>query len=436
MNPFEQKPKKSLMEMVPNWKQLAVKPYDKLEADPYTKARIILMNGIEVEAVMFGHNFNRHCENNDLRRDLALCRRMEQEQQKRINWMSPSNKSTLELTIGYEQLAVDLTAWLAMHEPDEYAKSCMDFALLEDFDHLYRYADQLKFDEDIPAHKLVRDTIEITPGRPTIAHHRHPFDSVRMPRNSKTGDIRTTLGALILTAGEQQTMNFYMNLGNTVPEGPGRDLYQEIGMVEEQHVTHYGSLIDPSMSWLEMLLWHEYQECYLYYSFYETEVDARVKKMWEMHFEQECMHLSMACDLLKKYEGTEWQQIIPAGEFPELLDFHPTKDYVRQVLAEQVTLTAQDEEFVDIDDVPSDFRFFEWNDKVNGRVQDVPSHEAVRQLIERDGEDYRSEDAESPIPELRSRKKDDTKLARVQGYGKKAHEVEKQAKEEREAVLA
>ena len=63
--------------------------------------------------------------------------------------------------------------------------------------------------------------------------------------------------------------------------------------------------------------------------------------------------------------------------------------------------------------MPSDFRFFTWNDTVNGRVQDVPSHEAVRQLIERDGEDYRSEDAESPIPELRSRKKDDTKLARV-----------------------
>ena len=361
---------------------------------------------------------------------------MEQEQQKRINWMSPSDESTLELTIGYEHLAVDLTAWLAMHEPDEYAKACMDFALLEDFDHLYRYADQLKFDEDIPAHKLVRDYVEITPGRPTIAHHRHPADSVRMPRNSKTGDMRTTLGALILTAGEQQTMNFYMNLGNTVPEGPGRDLYQEIGMVEEQHVTHYGSLIDPSMTWLEMMLWHEYQECYLYYSFYETEVDNYVKKMWEMHFEQECMHLAMVSDLLQKYDGTEYQQIIPDGEFPELLDFHPTKDYVRQVLAEQVTLTAQDEEFADIDDVPSDFRYFEWNDAVKGRTQDVPSHKAIRQLIEKDGEDYRSEDAKSPIPELRNRKQDDTKLARVQGYGKKAHEVEQQAKEEREAVLA
>ena len=35
------------------------------------------MNGIEVEAVMFGHNFNRNCEDNDLRRDLALMRRIE-----------------------------------------------------------------------------------------------------------------------------------------------------------------------------------------------------------------------------------------------------------------------------------------------------------------------------------------------------------------------
>ena len=89
-----------------------------------------------------------------------------------MNWLSPSDETPLETTIGYEQLAVDLTAWLAMHEPDAYAKACMDFALLEDFDHLYRYANLLKMDEDLPAHQLVQDTIEITPGRPTIAHHR------------------------------------------------------------------------------------------------------------------------------------------------------------------------------------------------------------------------------------------------------------------------
>ena len=106
------------------------------------------------------------------------------------------------------------------------------------------------------------------------------------------------------------------------------------------------------------------------------------------------------------------------------------------MLAEQVTLTAQDENFVNVDDVPSDFRFFGWNDRVNGRIQDVPSHRVIRETEKQHGEDYRIEDAESPLPELRNRKKDNTVLGRVQGEGKKAHEVEKQAKEEREAVLA
>ena len=124
-----------------------------------------------------------------------------------------------------------------------------------------------------------------------------------------------------------------------------------------------------------------------------------------------------AAELLQKYEGMEWQQLIPEGEFPELLDFHPTKDYVREVLAEQVTLTAQDEEFVEVDDLPNDFRFFSWNAHVNGRVQDVPSHRVIRDTQKKDGEDYRLEDAESPIPELRSRTEDNTKLGRIQGAG-------------------
>lgn len=415
MNPFEQKPEKKMDEMVMDWNTMAPKPYNKLEADPYTKTRIILMNGIEVEAVMFGHNFHRNCSDNDLRRELAYVRRMEQQQQKHVNWMSPSDESQLELTIGYEHLAVDLTAWLAMHEPDEYAKACMDFALLEDFDHLYRYADLLKMDEDIPAHKLVKGYVEITPGRPTIAHHRHPSEAVKEARDFKTADIRTKLGALILTAGEQQTMNFYMNLGNTYPEGVGRDLYQEIAMVEEQHVTHYGALLDPTCTWLENMLLREYMECYLYYSFYETEVDPYVKKMWEMHLAQEIAHLHKAAELLEKYDGKGWQETLGTdGEFPELLDFHETKDYVRDVLANQVTLTADKEDFVEIDDLPSDHEFFAWNARVNGRTQDVPSHKVIREIQGKDGKDYRSEDEESPVEALRDRESDNTDLGRKQ----------------------
>ena len=415
MNPFDLKPSHTIEETMRSWKDISPRPYRKLETDPYTKARIILMNGIEVEGVMFGHNFNRNCADNDLRRELALIRSMEQAQQKHVNWLSPSDETTLETTIGYEQLAVDLTAWLAMHEPDAYAKACMDFALLEDFDHLYRYANLLKLDQDLPAHILVQDTIEITPGRPTIAHHRHPADAVRTPGSpARKADIRTTLGALILTVGEQQTMNFYMNLGNTQPEGVARDLYLEIGMVEEDHVTHYGALLDPNATWLENLLVRAYMETYLYYSFFETEVDPYVRSIWEQHFDQEVAHLHKAAELLEKHEKKQWNEVLPGGEFPELLNLHPTKNYVRDVLEHQVKLTTHDEEFELIDSLPTDYRFFNWNERVNGSVEDVPSHQVIRCIQQSEGEDYRLEDAPSPRRELRDRTRDNSTLGRVQ----------------------
>ena len=113
------------------------------------------MNGTEFEAIWNTARFTRHCTNNDVRRGMALIRRGEQQQQKRIASLKPIDESVLEHTIGYEQLAVDLTAILAQREKNEYVKKQMDFALLEDFDHLYRYADLLDFERGIHAEKLV-----------------------------------------------------------------------------------------------------------------------------------------------------------------------------------------------------------------------------------------------------------------------------------------
>lgn len=224
MNPFEQNPTK-IEDGIMDWATVYPTPYNKQIVDPYTKLRIILMNGIEVESIMFKHQFHRNCQNNDLRRELALSRRIEQQQQKHINWLKPIDETQLETTIGYEHVAVDLTAWLAQNEPNSYVKQALDFALLEDFDHLYRYANLMDLDSQIPAQKLVKSYVDITPGRPTIAEHRFPFDSVKNPVDFKTADIRTKLNTLIITSGEQQTMNFYMNLGNTYYNDLGRQLY-------------------------------------------------------------------------------------------------------------------------------------------------------------------------------------------------------------------
>ena len=83
MNPFNEKPL-SILSSFQNWKQLYPKPYNKYEVDPYTKTRIILMNGTEFEANWYSHQFSRHCTDQDLRREIATIRRVEQQQQKKI----------------------------------------------------------------------------------------------------------------------------------------------------------------------------------------------------------------------------------------------------------------------------------------------------------------------------------------------------------------
>jgi len=409
-NPFEEKPR-PIGEGIMDWNTAYPKPYSKHEVDPYTKIRIILMNGIEVEASIFSHQFHRHCTDNNMRRELAMLRRIEQQQQKHVNWLKPIDESQIENTIGYEHVAVDLTAWLAENEPDPYVKESLDFALLEDFDHLYRFANLLHLDSNIPSQSLVKDYVEIMPGRPTIAEHRHPEDTVRNHIDFKTADPRTKLNTLIITAAEQQTMNFYMNLGNTYHNDLGRQLYQEIAMIEEEHVTHYGSLLDPNSTWLENLLLHEYMECYLYYSFYQDELDPDIKPIWEMHLNQEIAHLHKAAELLSKYENKSWEEFLP-GAFPPLLQFHDTRDYLRKILSEQVELTSDKEKLKNVHDLPDNHTFFWYQNQVNHDVGSVPSHVVIDQHQKMNGEDYRAEVKPNPVKELTDRSIDNTTLAR------------------------
>lgn len=377
-----------LEKQVRNWNELAGRPYRKDEVDPYTRCRIILMNGIEVEEAIFLHEFNRNERRPELKEQLAMQRRIEQQQQKAVNGLIPGDESILENTIGYEQVAVDLTAFLARTATDPYVKQVFDFGLLEDFDHLYRYSNLMETLEGKQAQKIVRDYTEIIPGRPTIVEHRHPFDSLRKPTDRKKADPKDILYILTLTAGEQQTMNFYMNMANRLTDDVGRGLYIEIGMIEEQHVSQYESLLNARMGWFEMLVCHEYNECYLYHSFMEKEVDPRIRKMWELHLDMELGHLRAAVDLMKKYEKKDAQEILPRG-LPAPVVFEPNIEYVRDVLESQVNLTAVGTDFKPVDKVDRSYRYFEYQDMVNGSW--VPSEEVIEQHAEKFRKDYRLE---------------------------------------------
>jgi len=411
MNPFEQRPLKTCEQFEP-WPRIYPCAYDKNETDPYTKTRIILMNGTEFEAVKFGHQFARHCPNQELRRRVSLSRRMEQQQQKILAVLKPIDETILEHTISYEQLAVDLTARMAQRESDPYVKATLDFALLEDFDHLYRYANLLDMEYGTHAERLVGRYTEIMPGRPTISEHRHPHDNVRRYMNSKNADLLTRLHANIITAAEQQTMNYYMNIAGFYTSDRGRQLYQEIAMIEEQHVTQYESLIDPRASWLEMLVEHEYTECYLYYSMMCDETNQHVRSIFEWFFNQELGHLHDAVKLLEQYEGKSWQEVIPCGEFPELLTLGENIDYVRCVQANTVHNTSVLEDYVPVDELSCDAPFFCVQRTINGDGVCTPSHTVICDYIAAKDRDYRFQVADHPTPELADRTQDNTTVGR------------------------
>jgi len=383
-----------------SWSELNVVPYDKYGVDPYTRARVILMNGVEVESIMFSHQFARHTDNVDILRALALSRRIDQQQQKVVNGLNPGDQNPLETTIGYEQVAVDLTAWLARHEPDPMLKQALDFALLEDFDHLYRYADLYDLLEGKDASDLTRSLTEITPGRPTFAHHRHPYDELRGHYSTHTVDPLSRLHVMTIVAGEQQTMNFYMNHGTDWIQPIARNLYAEIAQVEEQHVSHYESLLDPLDSWMKQWVFHEYNEVYLYWSMLQQEQDQRIKAVWELHCNMEIGQLQMACEFLRRYEGVDPMEILPPALPDTPVTFESNKDYVREILTTQYDLRTDGLDYVRLADLPDDHRYFSFQETMNR--DGVPSEQIVNEDRGERGADYRDEtEGQNPIDELR-----------------------------------
>jgi len=392
-NPLDQKGV-PVEEQFRSWRELNVTPVDIEGGDPYTRCRIVVMNGIEVESIMFSHQFARHTDNIELKRALALGRRAEQMQQKADNWLLPGSDGPLETTIVYEQVAVDLTAWLARMEPDPYLKQNYDFGLLEDFDHLYRYANLLDLTKGKRAESITGTVTEIMPGRPNPDEFRHPHDDVRRHYEKHTVDPRSRIHVMTLVAAEQQTMNYYMNAGNIPVDPLARGLYLEIAMIEEQHVTQYESLLDPLESWLEQWLWHEYLEVWLYHSFMEQETDARVKAIWELHLNMEIEHLKVAANMLARYEGKDAALLLPAT-LPPAMTFEPNKQYVREILASQVDYRADG---FDIEDAGGKVTSLtkQYQSAVNGDGNF--SQDVIDRHVAQFGGDYRLQpDGEHPV---------------------------------------
>lgn len=326
------------------WRELTPKPLSKLDDDAYTRVRVILMNGIEQQVNRFSHMCGQF--NHSLRYALADIRRVEHHQQTMVNWLLGSDHSPLETTIGYEQVAIEVTAAIAQQEPNEYLAQTYRFGLLEDFDHMYRYSALMDRVEGKDANNILQCYTDILPGRPTSVEHRAPEDEIREHYDRTAADPISKLNALTIFSGEYQTRDYYMNIGPTFSDPVARALYAEIASIEEQHVTQYGSIIDPNETWLEKWLLYEANEVYNYYSCMETESNPRIKAIWERFLDYELGHLHKVMDLFKKFERRDPAEILPE-RLPDPIAYQSQREFVRKTLSEEIDLRARGTEYVD-----------------------------------------------------------------------------------------
>jgi hypothetical protein len=204
---------------------------------------------------------------------------------------------------------------------------------------------------------------------------------------------------MTIVAAEQQTMNYYMNHGAEWVEPVARGLYSEIALIEEQHVSHYESLLDPLDSWLKQLVFHEYNEVYLYWSMLQNEDDRRIKALWELHLDMELGQLQVAGDLLRRFEGIEPAELLPPALPDTPVTFEPNKEYVRAILAEQIDLRTDGFDYVNAAELAPDHRSLVYREKVN--AGGVPSEQVIDMNREASGREYRDEtDGPHPVAEL------------------------------------
>jgi hypothetical protein len=345
-----------------DWRDIVGVPTSKLDDDALTRVRIILMNGIESEALRFQHACARM--NKELQLALARVRRVEQHQQTMVNWLLPADLSPLETTIGFEQVAIEVTASVAQHEPDPYLAQIYRFGLLEDFDHLYRFAALMDRVYGGDANNILQSYTDILPGRPTSVEHRAPEDDLRDCYDRNKAQPITKLNAVTIMGGEHQTHDYYMTIGPMFADPVARQLYAEIASIEEQHVTQYESIIDPEETWLEKWLMHEATEIYNYYSCLQYETNPRIKSIWERFLNYELGHLHFVLDVFRKYDKRDPAEVIPES-LPEPIEYKSHRQFVRKVLNEEVDLRARSTRIISKDEEAADSPSVRYREQLN-----------------------------------------------------------------------
>lgn len=325
------------------WRELSLAPYSKLDEDAWTRVRIICVQAMDAEAMRFSLACAR--ANPDLRLPLACVRRVEEHQRFLVGSLHPPDLSFAELTVAIAQASVEMIAAVAVGEPDPSLARVYRFAVLEELDHLYRFAALLDRIEGRDVNNLLQCQTDVVPGRPLDVQHTAPSDDLHVPYARGTAHPLSKLHVLFSSALAQHKHEHLVAVAPMSADPVRRQLYAEVASVEEQHITQFESLADGSETWLERWLLHEACEVFCAWSCLEYEKTPRFRAIWERLLEQELGHLAEARRIFEDHERRDAAEILPA-RFSEPISFESHRPFLRQLRETELELRAHASEFV------------------------------------------------------------------------------------------
>ena len=104
--------------------------------------------------------------------------------------------------------------------------------------------------------------------------------------------------------------------------------------------------MDPDETWLEKWVLHEAAEVYNYHGCAQQESNPRLRALWERFLDYELGQLHLAIEHFQRLDGRDVAEILP-DELPDPIPIESQREFVRQVLSDEVDLRADGSRFVD-----------------------------------------------------------------------------------------
>lgn len=366
-----------------------------LPGDAYARSRALLLQ----DAVSACVRLSRLCagETGRQRRILALIRRGDVGCRLALSCLTEQIQPE-EARLLHSFLSLEAAVSLACMLPDNALRQALEFLIPECQDEIYRLANCLPPSCDPCA--ILGGLAEIMPGRPLIACHRHPFDGLAETEDQPT-DALSRAAAFLMEAICREL--YEMHASSRAEDPLTRALHRECALIREEHVSLFSSL-RPAGPPMSLLYLAASLSAWLFSSCAQAEEKEDVKALYG----REAQHARVRAETLRAWADPEGEPLAQA--LPPFV-FAPCKGAVRDAVR-QAGLTLAGSRRVPVGALSRDADFFRYQRRAVPADPLVPSHAVIQRRIEAAGCDYRFEIAPHPIPALRGRQSDDTRIGR------------------------